>query len=580
MSFGAPAQQQPINGFGTAVASSALTAVPAGSFVLVEVTNQLASGNATSVTDDVGNTYTQVVVSTTGVSQKHLEHWYCPSTTVAGMTVVTVNNAAGTNVGGNVIVWATGSSGLVSSNALNNASSATPPAATVVPQSGYLVVGSLAYQAAVASTRQDTLADAAYTALTPITRGTTTMHASAYQIASSTTATGPSWAMSPAVSTAELTSVFAPVASGSTNVQAVAFTATAAMQAPAVSVTSVVSGGGPFTATMAMLAPTVTGGSATVLAPPVQAVAFTATAMMLAPTVTADTPVVVPTVTYLGSSRASLGPLDFGVLEAGGVGWTLTDIQGWGSPASTIQVTQRPRANGGWAGPAYLPARTISLTGFVDAPSTLLAADAIDRLSAACSLTDTTLTVIEGGRARTCTVRRQGEVLVSWLPGSDRAANWSIQLVALDPRKYGPTLTKAVSLPTVSGGATFPATFPLAFTGVTNSGVVSVTNPGNIKAPVTIRIDGPVVAPTITHFAGGVSQVWSTSLTLAQGEFLLIDMERKSVLANGQSSRAGYVSTPNGWFGADPGSNQFAFNAQTYNSSARMTVTVPSGAWS
>lgn len=580
MSFGgAPTQQQVINGFGTVVASPALTAVPVGSLVVVEITSQLAAGNSTSVTDDVGNTYTMAALSTPGTAQRHVEHWYCLATTVAGLTVVSVNNAAGTNVAGTVTVWAGGASGLRATASALPASSATPAATTVTPAAGDLVLGSLGYLAAVASTRQETLADAAYTALTPVTRGTTTMHASAYQIATSSTATGPSWTMSPAVSTSEVTSAFIPIATGSTTVQAVAFTASAAMPAPAVSVTTVVTGGGPMTATMTMLSPTVTGGAAAVLAPPVQAVAFTATAAMLVPTVTAGAPAAVPTATFLHSSRASLGSLDFGAIEASGVAWVLNDIQGWGSPGSTLQANQKPRSNGAWAGPSYLPARTLSLSGTVDAPSTLLLSDAIDRLIAACSLTDTTLTVIEGGRARSCAVRRQGEVLYAPLQGSDRAANWSIQVVALDPRKYGAMVSQTVALPSVSGGLTFPASFPTAFSGVTNSGVASIVNQGNTAAPVIIRIDGPVVAPTVTHTANGVSQVWASSLTLAAGEFLLIDMDKRSVLANGQSSRAGFV-TSRGWFSAQPGANQYGFNAQTYTSSARMTVTVPSGTWS
>lgn len=281
--------------------------------------------------------------------------------------------------------------------------------------------------------------------------------------------------------------------------------------------------------------------------------------------------------TPLWTSRASLGALDFGVLEASGVAWVLNDIQGWGSPASTVQVVQKPRSSGGWAGPGYLPARSVSLTGTVDAPSTSALSDALDRLSAACTLTDTTLTVNEGGRTRTCTVRRQGEVLVTMT--SALAATWSVQVVALDPRKYGSAVIQSTALPSVSGGTTWPITYPLTFTGVTNSGTLSIPNAGNITAPVVVRIDGPVTGPIVTHIGSGTSLVFSSSLTLAAGEFLLVDMEKRSVLANGQTSRAGYV-TSRGWFGADPGANQYGFNAQTFNAGALMTVTVPSGAWS
>jgi hypothetical protein len=156
-----------------------------------------------------------------------------------------------------------------------------------------------------------------------------------------------------------------------------------------------------------------------------------------------------------------------------------------------------------------------------------------------------------------------------------------VQVTALDPRKYGAMVTtgNVTGLPSTTGGTGWPVTFPLTFTGVTLSGQLSIPNNGNTTAPVVIRIDGPVTGPVVTHISSGASVVFSSSLVMQAGEFLLIDMERRSVLANGQASRAGYV-TSRGWFGADPGPNQYGFNAQTYNPTALMTVQTYSEAWS
>lgn len=283
--------------------------------------------------------------------------------------------------------------------------------------------------------------------------------------------------------------------------------------------------------------------------------------------------------TPLLTSRVSLTGLDFSAVDSLGVTWYITGLDGWGSPKSTLNVQQRARSLGGWAGDSFLQPRDIAISGVVDAPTPGLLSDAIDRLSAAVSLEDTTLTVWEAGRARTCTVRRADEVVVTDWDFDNGTATWSIQLVALDPRKYGETVTQSTGLPSSSGGLTWPVTFPAQWTGVTNSGTVSIANLGNVTAPVVLRIDGPVTGPKVTHIASGTALVFSSSLTLGSGEYLLIDMEARSVLANGQASRAGWV-TSRGWFGAEPGPNQYGFGAQTYNSSALMTVTVPSGAWS
>lgn len=289
MSFApTPTQQQPINNFGTAVASGTLTATAAGSLIVVLILNQLASGSATSVTDNIGNTYV-LGVSSAGTSQRHLEIWYCLSAT-AGVTAVTVNNAAGTNVAGSVQEWAGGASSARTPASLNNASSASPPAATVTALAGDAVIGGLAYLAAVASTRQETLSDGTYTALTPVTRGTTTMFAGAYKVLSGSATTGPTWTMSPGVSTGEATIAFVP--KGAVTVTAVA--AAAAIDAPIPVITNGValSGGGPAVVTAAAAAPVVSAG---------------ATVAAIAATASAAAPSPVPSATVVGPVRETSG---------------------------------------------------------------------------------------------------------------------------------------------------------------------------------------------------------------------------------------------------------------------------------
>lgn len=278
--------------------------------------------------------------------------------------------------------------------------------------------------------------------------------------------------------------------------------------------------------------------------------------------------------TPLALSRASLGALDFGAVEPGGVAWVLNKLDGWGSPAPTLQVTQKPRSSGGWAGPSYLPARNLALSGTVDAPTTLQLSDAADRLSDACSLDDTTLTVIEAGRTRYCTVRRAGEVLVTPLEGSDRAASWSIQLVALDPRKLAAPQTASTGLPVTSGGLTVPFTVPFAINSTVVTGQINLANPGTIGGKVQMIINGPVVNPVVNHSSPLGQQSLAFNLTLGAGEFLLIDPDprSRSVLAQGQASRAQYIAS-RGWHQFDPGSNTWAFTATGPAPSASLVVT-------
>lgn len=256
--------------------------------------------------------------------------------------------------------------------------------------------------------------------------------------------------------------------------------------------------------------------------------------------------------------------------DASQVTWVMGDLAGWGSPASTLTTQGKPRAHGVWVGDAFLTGRTIAMSGWLSGDTPEAADDAIDRLIAAASLGDTVLSVTSGARQRSCTVRRQGEVIIKRV--TDRDLTWSVQLVAPDPRKLGAPLAVSTRLPSTTGGLTIPFTIPFAISAVTVTGQVSLTNPGNISGPVRLRIDGPVQGPVVTHVSSGRSLVFASSVVLGAGEFLTVDMERREVLANGQSSRNGWV-TERGWSAFEPGDNVWAFTAVSYDAGAQLTVT-------
>jgi hypothetical protein len=275
---------------------------------------------------------------------------------------------------------------------------------------------------------------------------------------------------------------------------------------------------------------------------------------------------------------ALIGALDVTGLEASGVQWSLDVFDGTGSPKPTINVIQKPRQSGGWAGTSYLGSRHLALSGQVSAPSQDLLTDAIDRLITAASLDLFTLTEIEGSRTRYYLARREDEVFFIYI--SDKMATWSVQFVAPDSRKFATSLVGTTNLPSSSGGLSWPNSWPQSWSAVTNTGTVSLTNPGNAAGPVMLRIDGPVVGPQIAHTSATNNSIitFAASLTLNAGEWLDINMTTRQVLANGQSSRATFI-TNRGWSSFDSGANTWSFSAQAYNSSALLTVT-GTPAWS
>lgn len=289
--------------------------------------------------------------------------------------------------------------------------------------------------------------------------------------------------------------------------------------------------------------------------------------------VTYPSPSLYPGFASADSGRlVSIGDLVLGAMDGYGVEWTIGKLDGWpGSPSSTLRLTQRARGHGATGSESFLTPRVMTIEGMIKAPSLAALDDAFDRLNAAITLDPTLMLVAEAAKVRNAMIQRQGDVIPEYL--TDVLGKYSALVVAKDPLKYGDLLTLSSALPSSTGGLVYPATYPVTYTGVSNSGVVRINNPGNAQAPVWLRVDGPIPAGgwTVTHIGKKQALTFSTALALEAGEFVTVDMGKREVLAQGQSARAGYV-TSRGWFSLDPGDNDIAFSAQNYSSTALLTI--------
>src|SRR5881409_2398697 len=97
----------------------------------------------------------------------------------------------------------------------------------------------------------------------------------------------------------------------------------------------------------------------------------------------------------LDGLRASLGSVDLGAVDSDGTAWYLQTLEGWDSPESRSEFTEREGDHGAWASPVYLGSRPITLSGTIVGPSRDVLDGAMDRLRVAAGLTDTVLTVWE-----------------------------------------------------------------------------------------------------------------------------------------------------------------------------------------
>ncbi|MFJ1581789.1 hypothetical protein ACIOC1_00430 [Streptomyces sp. NPDC088197] len=276
--------------------------------------------------------------------------------------------------------------------------------------------------------------------------------------------------------------------------------------------------------------------------------------------------------TDLAGIRVDLGGISFNRVDDDGTWWVGENLEGWDGSDVRTQVGAREGDHGSWLGTVYLAERVLTLTGSIGAASPAALDDAVERLLAEVTLTDTTLTVWETV-AKQVTVRRSGKPLVQRQGPVD--ADVSLLMTAGDPRRYAvDAQAGSTPLASTTGGLTVPYTVPYTLAAVTVSGQVDCLNSGSIETRPVLVIDGPVSQPTVlAQMPDGTVIPMIYSQDLGTGDRLLIDIGAKTVTLNGTVSRRRFLALPLGWPTIPPAAVvSFRFTAVTYNADALLTV--------
>ncbi len=141
-----------------------------------------------------------------------------------------------------------------------------------------------------------------------------------------------------------------------------------------------------------------------------------------------------------------------------------------------------------------------------------------------------------------------------------------------DPREYSQAEHSTnVFLPTAAGGFSFPLSFPLAFGTVSTGGIATINNAGNIETYPVITIYGPVDTPILENYTAG--KLLKFNLSVAAGDYLVIDFKAKTVKLNGTASRMTALASGWSWWNLAPGNNEFHYRASTYEAASYARVT-------
>jgi hypothetical protein len=263
----------------------------------------------------------------------------------------------------------------------------------------------------------------------------------------------------------------------------------------------------------------------------------------------------------------------FNRIDEDGNRWLLGDLDGWwGLPDATVPDDPRPfQEDGSYHATGRYEARQITLSGYIiPAPGTaghLKAASARNSLNRALNLVRSTaiLQVDEtlNGGPKIAAVQLVARPL-SKFNDAKNVLEFNFQLRAADPRKYSldPIIATA-DLETTAGGRTYNRTYDYTYGSPGSDGLMPVNNSGSYNTYGVLRINGPVIQPSVEHLELGRSI--ALDLPLGENEFVEINLKDKTVLLNGTASRRNKLSPSSQWFWFLPGDNTLRFTGYQVN---------------
>jgi len=223
---------------------------------------------------------------------------------------------------------------------------------------------------------------------------------------------------------------------------------------------------------------------------------------------------------------------DFTIYTSAGYATLLVGQDGFSSPATRIVRDDYPIKHGGELISQYYKKRRIVLRGMLLKTTKALfmshRRDLIDAFTFNNAEKTMVVTLMDD------TVIQIAVIGISELRMSQKGlmAEWEIEVEANDPIFYSNTLNSETGyVTTIAGGATIPATIPLALSGgITNE--LEITNSGNAKVyPTSFQIHGPGTNFVIDNREAGEALYYNAEIP--DGSYVDIDFKTRTALLNG-----------------------------------------------
>jgi hypothetical protein len=258
------------------------------------------------------------------------------------------------------------------------------------------------------------------------------------------------------------------------------------------------------------------------------------------------------------------------------------DLLGWDdAPGVRSGLLAKAQQDGDWDATGFSDGRVVTITGTV-AEGSAQAAYAVQQQLAALRPQQVVEFIVANSSIGTLSAlaRVTAGVKPSWI--GDTSFDYTLQITAPDPLKYGPPTYGYATLSTSTPGAgrIWPRAWPTDWgipAGVT-PGAVSVANAGTAAYWPRLRVDGPSPNPTVSMVETGAWVRYGG--TLLAGQWLDFDMANRRVLLQGQVSVRQLVSSSGDWLAVPVGGGSVAWTDDGGDPAAKLSVWGNEGAWS
>lgn len=274
----------------------------------------------------------------------------------------------------------------------------------------------------------------------------------------------------------------------------------------------------------------------------------------------------------------------FGQDDASVCEFYVTSLDGWDGSDVKSTAVPRPNDHGSFPPVIYFDERKLTLNGTITGADAATRRRGEARIKAQlAALGGTVLRVQEAPFDRYLTVWSDGPMASVEGGGGTQPTKSALTfrfaqpLKAYDPVRYATTgQSIPITLPTSAGlGHGYPYGYPLSYGGG-GSGDSLIVNAGDISVWPQLRIDGPVVNPTVENVATG--ELLTLNITLGTGEWLDIDGRDEIVMLDGAAPRRTAVAAGSVFPTVPAGESLWQFRAATATA-AVLTVSFNDG-WS